>query len=298
MSDRGMSLAEEKIRHLRIWEGAVEVEPLDGGMTNENFLVTDRGRRFVVRLGGDIPVHHVTRSNELAASRAAEAAGVSPAVIYHEPGVLVLDHIAGRTLAPEDLGDPLTLPRVISLVRTSHQQIPRHLQGPAQIFWVFHVLRDYARLLQAEDSPFKNRIEDFLTIVTQTEALSGPYDVVFAHNDLLAANFMDDGARLWLIDWEYAGFNTPLFDLSGMAANNGLSDMQQKEMLEIYFDVSLNDELWRRYQAMKMAALLREVMWSMVSELHSALDFDYSNYTQDSLHRFEAAYEGFSRDYI
>ena len=293
-----MSSVEEKISKLPIWKGAPLIEPLGGGMTNENFLVTESGRRFVVRLGGDIPFHHVIRSNELAASRAAYAAGISPAVIYHESGVLVLDFIEGRTLTPETLRDPLIQKKAISLIRTSHQEIPKHLQGAAPIFWVFHLLRDYARLMQEGNSPYKDRLADYLRIVAETETRSGPYDIVFGHNDLLAANFLDDGKRLWLIDWEYAGFNSPLFDLAGMASNNSLTDLQQKVMLENYFETPLNDNLWGRYQAMKVASLLREVMWSMVSELYSTLDFDYSGYTRNGLAAFDAAYDIFRKEYL
>ena len=68
-------------------------EPLGGGITNVNFVVEDNGRKYVARIGEDIPVHQVMRFNELAASRAAHAAGLSPPVVHAEPGALVLDHI-------------------------------------------------------------------------------------------------------------------------------------------------------------------------------------------------------------
>ncbi|MGO8126869.1 phosphotransferase family protein, partial [Rhizobium ruizarguesonis] len=79
----------------------------------------------------------------------------------------------------------------------------------------------------------------------------------FGHNDLLAANFLDDGKLLWLIDCDYAGFNTPLFDLGGLASNNELSEAAERTMLETYFDRQLTDNLSRRYTAMKCASLLR-----------------------------------------
>ena len=113
------------------------------------------------------------------------------------------------------------------------------------------------------------------------------------HNDLLAANFIDDGRRLWLIDWDYAGFNSPLFDLGGLASNNELSPSDEKWLLETYFERPLDDDLERRYRAMKCASLLRETMWSMVSEIHSAIDFDYAAYTAGNLARFEAAWAEF-----
>ena len=83
---------------LPIWSGTPTAVPLGGGITNLNVLVTDATRRAVVRIGDDIPVHQIMRFNELAASRAAHAAGVSPAVLHHEPGALVIDFVRGRTM--------------------------------------------------------------------------------------------------------------------------------------------------------------------------------------------------------
>jgi len=92
---------------------------------------------------------------------------------------------------------------------------------------------------------------------------------------------------------DYAGFNSPLFDLGGLASNNGLTEPQERWLLETYFETALTDALWHRYQAMKCASLLRETMWSMVSEIHSKLDFDYPAYTRQNLARFEAAFDAF-----
>ena len=122
------------------------------------------------------------------------------------------------------------------------------------------------------------------------EKKSSPYEIVFGHNDLLPANFLDDGSRLWVIDWEYAGFNTPLFDLGGLASNNNFSQKQEIYLIENYFDKKINDEILLKYSALKCASLLRETMWSMVSEITSKIEFDYSSYTDDNLLKFNKAY--------
>ena len=114
--------------------------------------------------------------------------------------------------------------------------------------------------------------------------------MVFGHNDLLPANFIDDGKRLWLIDWDYAGFNSPLFDLGNLCSNNEVAPEDEDWLLEAYFERPLDADLRRRYRAMKCASLLRETLWSMVSEIHSTLDFDYAAYTSDYLARFERAF--------
>ncbi len=281
------------IRALPIWRGKPRIEPLEGGITNKNYKVTDDKGTFVVRLGDDIPVHQVMRFNELAASRAAAATGLSPAVVHAAPGVLVLEFIDGRAFEPDDIRQQKNLDRIVPLIAACHRDIPKHLRGAALIFWVFQVVRDYAATLRDGDSVHLSKLPDLLAASERLEAAAGPFDIVFGHNDLLAANILDDGDRLWLLDWDYAGFNSPLFDLGGLASNNELTEARERWLLETYFEAPVTDDLWRRYQAMKCASLLRESMWSMVSEIHSSLEFDYAAYTAENLARFEAAYADF-----
>ena len=120
---------------------------------------------------------------------------------------------------------------------------------------------------------------------------------MFGHNDLLAANWIDDGDRLWLIDWEYAGFNSPVFDLANLASGSSLSSAQEHALLASYFDRVPEKRLGRSYSAMKCASLLRESMWSMVSELHSDIDFDFAAYTAENLERFEREWESHQREF-
>lgn len=280
-------VAKRRAAALAIWTGPVDPQPLGGGITNTNFLVEDRGRRYVVRVGDDIPVHGVMRFNELAASRAAHAAGISPAVVHAEPGILVLDYIDGRTFGPADVR--ANIDRLVELVRRAHREIPKHLRGPALVFWVFHVLRDYAHTLDEADFRLRSELPRYLAVAGRLEAAVGPVELVYGHNDLLAANFIDDGERIWLVDWDYAGFNSPLFDLGGLASNNELDEAERERVLELYFDRPVDDALRYRAQAMLTASLLREAMWSMVSEVHSAIDFDFRAYTEENLRRFERA---------
>lgn len=292
-----MTEARSKAAGLTFWTGEVDPQPLGGGITNVNFVVEDGGSKYVVRVGNDIPVHQVMRFNELTASRAAEAAGISPAVRHHEPGALVIDFVDGKTLGEEDVRHPDMLPRLIPLLRQCHIGIPEQLRGPVLMFWVFHVIRDYGWTLEEGSSHHLSKLPSLLEASADLENAVGKIDLVFGHNDLLPANFIDDGERVWLIDWDYAGFNSPLFDLGGLASNNGLSPEQEEWMLEAYFEKPADDGLWRSYAAMKCASLLRETMWSMVSEIYSDLDFDYGAYTAENLSRFETAYRTFKEDF-
>lgn len=279
-----------RVAELSVWFGRVDPEPLLGGITNKNFVVRDRGRKYVVRTGGDILVHGVVRTNELAATRAAHAAGISPAVLHAEPGIMVIDFVDGRTFTPEDVRDPANFDRLVDLIRRCHRDVALHLRGPAPMFWPFHVVRDYAHTLAEGGSSHLDVLPDLLARAARLETAVGPIDVVFGHNDLLAANILDDGKKLWLLDWEYAGFNSPLFDLGGLASNSEMPHDMAEALVAAYFGRPVDDALRRKAAAMTAASLLRETLWAMVSEIHSTVDFDYAAYTAENLARFEGAY--------
>jgi thiamine kinase-like enzyme len=285
--------ARDRVANLDFWSSHVEPEPLDGGITNTNFIVDDQGERFVVRVGDDIPVHGVMRFNELAAARAAHAAGISPEVVYSAKGLFIMRFVDGQTLTERDVRQPQHLKRIIRLIQICHDEIPRHFRGPALVFWPFHVCRNYILTARDGNSRMMDSLQRFGDLNEELEEAVGEVKIVFGHNDLLAANFIDDGQRLWLLDWDYAGYNTALFDLANLSSNNELSQEQEDWMLEAYYRQPVADRLRRQLAAMKCVSLLRETLWSIVSEIHSTLDFDYVGYTQKNLIRLEDAYKKF-----
>lgn len=287
---------EERAAGLGCWRGAVELEPLGGGISNHNFVVTNRGQRFVVRIGHDIPAHGVSRVNEVAASRAGHAAGLSPEVVHVEPGALVLRFIEnGRAFSAADVRREENLARILALVRRCHTAMPEFLRDPLPPFRVFDVVRRYCAMLSEEGSRLAVALPRLLAMNERLERSSGDSPTVLGHNDLLAANFVDDGERLWLIDWEYAGCNSALFDLANLSANSVLSPELEAWLMEAYFEVPVSAQLRRRYAAMKCASALREALWSAVSESHLTLDFDYVGYTDEQMGRFESAYQAFDQ---
>ena len=164
---------------------------------------------------------------------------------------------------------------------------------PVLAFWPFQVNRTYVTRLKIDRSAHASILPQMLKHADMLEAATGQVDLVVGHNDLLAANILDDGKQLWLIDWEYGGYNSPLFDLAGLASNNGLFEFQEQSMLAQYFNTT-SEAYWRPYHAMKCASLMRETLWSMTSEIHSKLDFDYSAYTSENMDRLNAALSDFA----
>ena len=285
----------DRVANLDFWSSPVEPHPLGGGITNTNFIVDDQGKRFVVRVGDDIPIHGVMRFNEIAAATAAHEAGISPEIVYSGDGVFVMRFIDGKTLTEEEVRRQSNLERILALIKVCHQQIPLHFQGPALIFWPFHVIRNYIHTARKGDSRLMPLLPEFLNVSDELEKAVGDIKLVFGHNDLLAANFIDDGKRMWLIDWDYAGYNAALFDLANLATNNELTHEQEEWILESYYERPVIDKLRRRFAAMKCASLLRETLWSIVQEIHSDLDFDYVGYTGKNLARFKKAHAMFAQ---
>ncbi len=276
----------EAVAALPCWRGTPRGELLAGGLSNEIWKVTDDAGPHVARLGRDYPFHHVDRAREAMTTRAAHAAGFGPAVEFTAPGVMVTAFIDARTWAPADVrADPV---RVARLLADFHARMAAEVSGPAFLFWPFHVIRDYARTLCG--TAHGAVAPEALALSTEMEAAQVPLPIVFGHHDLLPANFLDDGRRLWLIDYEYAGFGTALFDLAGAAANAGMEPAEADALVAAYFGRSPDPGLARAFDAMQVAALLRETMWALVSDLHlSAPGVDYAAYAAENRARLDAA---------
>jgi thiamine kinase-like enzyme len=137
-----------------------------------------------------------------------------------------------------------------------------------------------------------------MKIADSLEAAQVPLPIIFGHHDLLPSNFLDDGSRLWLIDWEYGAFGTAMFDLANIAANNSFDEPLERRLLEFYFERTIGENLVRAFYAMKVASALREAMWGMVSELHlNAPGANYVAYAAEYLDRFERAHAGFNKNF-
>jgi thiamine kinase-like enzyme len=268
----------ERIERLSCWHRPVRLSLLKGGLSNISYLADDGVEKFVVRCGGDIPVHHVFRDRERAASRAAHKAGLSPEVVHVEPGVTVLRFIEGRTFDEADMR--ANIPAIVGLLKTSHREVARHLEGPPSAFWVFHVIRDYARLIGADPQ--------YLALADRLEKKQVPLPLVFGHHDLLPGNFLDDGRRLWLIDWEYGAFGTAMFDLANLSSNGSFTSPDDAALLDAYFEGKVTDDLRGAFEAMKGASLLREALWAMVSDVHlKTPGVDYQAHAREYLKRLD-----------
>lgn len=279
--------AREYASALPCWSAPVDPRPLDGGLSNHNFVVEDDSHAYMVRIGGDAVLHNVMRFNEHSCARAAASVGLCPPIVYADTQALVTDFVAGRTLETCDVAQ--NLPRLVNSLRRLHTDGMRALRGPVLGFSAFHVVRHYAKLLDEGDSRCRSELPQYLAILDELESAVGPSRTALCHNDLLAANFIEAGERLWIIDWEHAGFGAPMFDLANFASNNKLTEVSVQKLLEAYYETAVTPSVWRQFQAMCCVSQLREATWSLVSEQHSAIEFDFVTYSNENIAAFQAA---------
>jgi thiamine kinase-like enzyme len=181
--------------------------------------------------------------------------------------------------------------RIGRLMRDFHQSMPSYVSGPGFMFWPFHVIRDYVRTLRGDSDLLLKEARAF-------EAAQVPLPIVFGHHDLLPANFLDDGSKLWLIDFEYAGFGTAMFDLAGVSSNGLLHPDEKMLLLKAYFGVVPDAPIMQAFAAMECASLMRETLWAMVSGLFlAAPGVDYAAYTIENRARYDAALDAYQIQY-
>ena len=198
-------------------------EPLPGGLTNQNRLVRCLGEGFVVRLGVDNAAHSIDRGIEARISAAAARIGLAPELIHAGGGFMVLRHIEGRALAAADLASAHHLGRAIHLLRRCRDDMPAACNFPLPDRAPIRILARYLEVLAA---PAQRWHDSPMRLAPRVAALTRRLEsrsLGFAHNDIHAGNLIDDGARLWLIDWEYAGAGDPLIDLASLINNGGVA---------------------------------------------------------------------------
>ena len=269
----------------RVWPGrGASVEVLGGGITNRNFKVSVDGGVYVLRIGGkDTELLGIDRRAEHEASLAAAAVGVGPEVVaFVEPeGYLVTRFIEGDVVVPEAMREPEPLRRVAQALKAVHAGPPI----PAR-FDSFRVVEAYASTAAAHGVAIPAAFERARDVATRVERVRGAVPERPCHNDLLTANFIDDGTRIRIVDWEYAGMGDVYFDLANFAANNDLPAEETTELLRAYFG-TLTAEHGRALTLMRFMSDFREAMWGVVQQALSDLEFDFGGYAGRHFERLE-----------
>ncbi len=272
---------ERLVRASNLFAGqTVQIRPLNGGITNRNFIAsTDRGE-YVIRIPGErTELLGIDRAYEAEAAQRAAELGIGPAVLGMLEGVgtLVTELVDGHHLEPtpfsERLGD------VVDLIHRFHDSGP--LGGA---FPIHRVVEWHARDASARGVMAPKAYERLHQQSRRIESAFGrsPTPLVPCHNDLLPGNVLFAEDRVWLLDFEYAGMNDVFFDLGNLSVNSELGHEAEERLLTLYFG-QITKSSWARLQLMKMMSEFREGMWAVVQQAISTLDTDFVSYANDRL---------------
>jgi thiamine kinase-like enzyme len=270
----------------RLWPGrSPRVEPLGGGITNHNFKVSLNGERYVMRIGGkDTELLGIDRRAEHAAAVAAADCGAGPNVVafLEAEGVLVTEFADGRPIPPDEMRTPEAIARVVATLKPFHDgdSIPAR-------FDAFRVVEAYARAATEHGVRIPPPYEHAAELAGRIERARGPRASRPCHNDLLNANFIFDGDRLWVVDWEYAGMGDIFFDLANFSVNHEFGPEEDDELLLRYFG-ERRDKDASTLTLIRFMSDFREAMWGVVQQGISELDFDFIGYADRHFERLEA----------
>jgi thiamine kinase-like enzyme len=263
------------------------VLPLEGGITNRNFRVNFGGTDYVVRLPGkDTGLLGIDREAErLATKKAAELQlGPKVAAMLDQPPCLVTCFVESREVTAAELREPHFIEEVGQGLRGFHHS---GLELPTE-FYVSEIVSDYAEVSQSRGGTLPEGFQharDCARKVVKAVRKNPEHQPLPCHNDLLTANFLHDGERIVIVDWEYAGMGDPFFDLGNFAVNNELGDADEERLLAAYFGEEATP---RRRAALKLFRFMsdfREAMWGVVQTRVSELDFDFGAYADKHFKR-------------
>lgn len=255
-----------------------EPQPLLDGITNRNYRVCFGGRDHVVRMcGAETELLGIDREAEHAAAQAAYEAGVGPEVTAYlaEDKCLVTAFVEAHGLEPVDVQEEVG--RVAAALRTVH-----HAHAVHATFSPFRVGERYRALTVERGGALPELCAEATAAARRIEEALPPFKPALCHNDLLPANLLDDGERLWIIDWEYAAMGDPFFDLGNLSTMNGFELHDDQELLSAYLGHYDEPDL-ARVRLHRAAAEYREGMWGVVQQVLSDLDFDFAGYAEEHL---------------
>ncbi len=273
--------------------GPRSVADLLGGLTNRIVRVTTRTGDYVVRLSqGDAGLLGIDRDAEHANSLAAAEAGVGPHVVDYRPdlGILVLTFLLGKGLTNETIGDPRVLARVADAVRRL-QAGPRFTGD----FDMFARQAAYLALVREHGFALPDDYDDFAPQWERVRRALAvrPSPTVPCNNDLLLGNFIDDGTRVWLIDYEYSGNNDPAFELGNTATECDLTREQADELVASWAGGDLDPVFRARVELQSLCSEYGWSLWGFIQAATSPIAYDFHGW---GMERFEKAARRFTSD--
>ena len=276
--------------------GPRSVADLPGGLTNRNLRVTTSTGDYVVRLSSsDAGLLGIDRDAEHANTRAAAEAGVGAQVVDYRPdlGMLVITFLVGTALTNDTIGGPGVLARCADAVRRL-QAGPRFVND----FDMFARQATYLAQVRDRGFPLPDGYDDFAPQWEQVRRglAARPAVTVPCNNDLLAGNYIDDGERVWLIDYEYSGNNDPAFELGNTSTECDLATEQTDELVAAFMggpDHPAYGTFRARVELQALCSSYGWSLWGFIQAASSTIDYDFYSW---GMERFEKAARRFTSD--
>ena len=260
------------------WHGKeISIEPLAGGITNNNFKIIVNGSLFFVSIPGrNSRLLGVDWYNKFYNARICGVAGLSPKVVQHFPlqGALVQEFLLYALCSVESLQCLSLQRRLVHTVKALHSGA-----GFWQDFDMFCLIEFYTKTIKDREFVLPAGYADYREQIRKMGEALAPYreKLVPCHNDLLPENVMDDGSRVFLLDFDYSGNNDPCFDLGSISVEAGYDDTQIRELAKAYYGLVSDTIIARIY----LHGILGDVGWSLWSAIQaeiSDIDFDFKEY--------------------
>ena len=256
-----------------------------GGLTNLVFKVILGEDRYVLRIPGEGTEQYIDRKIEAHNARVAAEAGVSADVFFFDEndGLMLCSFLDGSTMTPESFRSVKGAPAraALALKRMHDSGMEFRFR-----FELFSMIDDYLETLAKLGATLP---EGYHEVVRDAEAVrrtlaEHPIKLAPCHCDPLAENFIDDGKRMWVVDWEYSGMNDPVWDLGDVSVEAGFTPAHDEEMMQAYCGGSAPDSLFGRMTIYKAMCDLLWTLWGLIQHANNNPVDDFWTY---SINRFE-----------
>jgi thiamine kinase-like enzyme len=283
---------EEVIAAIPAWQGReIEVASIAGGLTNRNYRVSTDGTPYFVRIPGPgTGLLAVDRTNELHNTRAASTVGAGPRVVDHLPewDVMVLEWIDAPSMSNAAFQSAGAARRIAEALRRLHAG-PRFRDD----FDMVALSGRYLHVVDERGIRVPDGYREHLEAVPRIAAALQvhPMTTVSSHNDLLAENYLDDGERLWIVDYEYSGNNDPTFELGNTAQELGFDERRLAELVAAYFGAATPD-LVARCRLQMIMSDVGWTLWAAIQAVISPIDYDFWGWAVERWSRAQAMIDG------
>jgi thiamine kinase-like enzyme len=288
---------EEVVARVPGWAGRrTVIQPIAAGLTNSNYRVEVDGKPYFVRIPGPATeLLAIDRGNELRNTRAAAEAGVGAPVVHHDAdsGAIVLEWLPGRTMSNGAFAEPGSPTRIAEVLRRLHAG-PRFRDD----FDMVRLSAYYLGVVDERSIEIPAGYREHLPQIPRIEAAvrAHPFPTVPCHNDLLAENYLDDGVRLWIVDYEYSGNNDPTFELGNTAQELQFDEGRVRELCAAYFG---SERFAREGSAllarMRLQMIMSDVGWTLWAAIQariSSIDYDFRGWAEERWTRAAAMLDG------